>query len=214
MIEFNWCLDTQIADLLHHNVFLSGDYEGSWVRPCVASDFDAPKQHNFYCHNPVFTDTTCAPPGGSSIMVLLPVANINEQARMCKKRGLPVPTEEEMVAAGREAILRRFEEAGHGDLRQHIKHESVTTPTQWREKFNIKHGAVFGLSHGLTQLAAFRPPVRTGIARAGFSRVRRASLRGRVDAAGQRRAAGAHGRQGCVRRHHQDARRRGEGHAR
>ena len=29
--------------------------------------------------------------------------------------------------------------------------------------FNIKHGAVFGLSHGLTQLAAFRPPVRTGI---------------------------------------------------
>ena len=164
VIEFNWCLDTQIADLLHHNVFLSGDYEGSWVRPCVASDFDAPKQHNFYCHNPVFTDDTCAPPGGSSIMVLLPVANINEQARMCKKRGLPVPTEEEMVAAGREAILRRFEEAGHGDLRQHIKHESVTTPTQWREKFNIKHGAVFGLSHGLTQLAAFRPPVRTGIA--------------------------------------------------
>jgi hypothetical protein len=51
-------------------------------------------------------------------MVLLPVANINEQARMCKKRGLPVPTEEEMVAAGREAILRRFEEAGHGDLRK------------------------------------------------------------------------------------------------
>jgi phytoene desaturase (3,4-didehydrolycopene-forming) len=130
----------------------------------VASDFDAPKQHNFYCHNPVFTDPTCAPAGGSSIMVLLPVANINEQARMCKKRGLPVPTEEEMVAAGREAILRRFEEAGHGDLRTHIKHESVTTPTQWREKFNIKHGAVFGLSHGLTQLAAFRPPVRTGIA--------------------------------------------------
>ena len=96
-------------------------------------------------------------------MILLPVANINEQARMCKKRGLPVPTEEEMVNAGREAILRRFEEAGHGDLRKHIKHESVTTPSQWRERFNIKHGAVFGLSHGLTQLAAFRPPVRTGI---------------------------------------------------
>ena len=57
-------------------------------------------------------------------------------------------------------------------------------------------------------------PGADGHRRAGFSRVRRASLRGRVDAAGQRRAAGAHGRQGCVRRHHQDARRRGEGHAR
>jgi phytoene desaturase (3,4-didehydrolycopene-forming) len=128
VIEFNWCLDTQIADLLHHNVFLSGDYEGSWVRPCVASDFDAPKQHNFYCHNPVFTDPTCAPPGGSSIMVLLPVANINEQARMCKKRGLPVPTEEEMVAAGREAILRRFEEAGHGDLRTSTSSTRASPP--------------------------------------------------------------------------------------
>ena len=36
-------------------------------------------------------------------------------------------------------------------------------PSEWREKFNIKNGAVFGLSHGLLQLAAFRPPVRTGI---------------------------------------------------
>ena len=162
VIEFNWCLDTQVDDLLHHNVFLSGDYKGSWNRPATMSDFDAPKQHNFYCHNPVYTDKTCAPEGGSSIMVLLPVANINEQARECKKRGVPVPTEEEMVAAGREAVLRRFKEAGK-DISGHIVNESVTTPSQWRERFNIKHGAVFGLSHGLTQLAAFRPPVRTGI---------------------------------------------------
>ena len=67
-----------------------------------------------------------------------------------------------MVAAGREAVLRRFKEAGK-DISGHIVNESVTTPSQWRERFNIKHGAVFGLSHGLTQLAAFRPPVRTGI---------------------------------------------------
>mmetsp|Transcript_32448 Transcript_32448/g.80057 ORF Transcript_32448/g.80057 Transcript_32448/m.80057 type:complete len:612 (+) Transcript_32448:58-1893(+) len=163
VIEFNWCLDIQIDALLHHNVFLSGDYKGSWVRPVEVSDLAAPKQHNFYCHNPVYTDPTCAPEGGSSIMVLLPVGNMNEQARECKKRGVPVPSEAEMVAAGREAILRRFQEAGHGDLRAHIKHEAVTTPSEWKQKFNIKHGAVFGLSHGLTQLAAFRPPVRTGI---------------------------------------------------
>jgi hypothetical protein len=36
-------------------------------------------------------------------MVLLPVANMNEQAKECKKRGVPVPSEEDMVAAGREA---------------------------------------------------------------------------------------------------------------
>jgi len=163
VIEFNWCLDRVIPDLLHHNVFLSSDYKGSWDRVATVSDFDAPRQHNFYCHNPVYTDKTCAPEAGSSIMILLPVANIREQENICKKRGVAVPTEEEMVKAGREAVLRRFKEAGHGDLSESIVHESVTTPTEWREKFNIKHGAVFGLSHGLTQLAAFRPPVRTGI---------------------------------------------------
>ncbi len=162
VIEFNWCLDREVPDLLHHNVFLSGDYKGSWNRPCVPGDFDAPKQHNFYCHNPVYTDKTCAPEGGSSIMILLPVANINEQKRECAKRGAPVPSEEEMVAAGRAAVLRRFREAGK-DIEGAIVSESVTTPSEWRDRFNIKHGAVFGLSHGLTQLAAFRPPVRTGI---------------------------------------------------
>ena len=162
VIEFNWCLDATVPDLLHHNVFLSGDYKGSWERPAVVEDFAAPKQHNFYCHNPVYTDKTCAPEGGASVMVLLPVANINEQAKICKKRGLPVPSEEDMVNAAREAVLRRFKEAGK-DIEKNIVSESVTTPSQWQERFNIKHGAVFGLSHGLTQLAAFRPPVRTGI---------------------------------------------------
>jgi phytoene desaturase (3,4-didehydrolycopene-forming) len=162
VIEFNWCLDETVPDLLHHNVFLSGDYKGSWERPAVVEDFATPKQHNFYCHNPVYTDKSCAPEGGASVMVLLPVANINEQAKICKKRGLPVPSEEDMVNAAREAVLRRFKEAGK-DIEKNIVSESVTTPSQWQERFNIKHGAVFGLSHGLTQLAAFRPPVRTGI---------------------------------------------------
>ena len=162
VIEFNWCLDATVPDLLHHNVFLSGDYKGSWDRPAVVEDFAAPKQHNFYCHNPVYTDKSCAPEGGASIMVLLPVANINEQKRICAKRGAPVPSEEDMVNAAREAVLRRFKEAGK-DISKNIVSESVTTPSQWQERFNIKHGAVFGLSHGLTQLAAFRPPVRTGI---------------------------------------------------
>lgn len=162
VIEFNWCLDKEVPNLLHHNVFLSGDYKGSWDRPAVIDDFAAPKQHNFYCHNPVYTDKTSAPSGGASIMVLLPVANLNEQKQICKKKGLPVPNEEDMVNAARKAVLRRFKEAGT-DIEQNIVAENITTPTEWQQRFNIKHGAVFGLSHGLTQLAAFRPPVRTGI---------------------------------------------------
>jgi phytoene dehydrogenase-like protein len=137
VIEFNWCLDKEVPNLLHHNVFLSGDYKGSWDRPAVIDDFAAPKQHNFYCHNPVYTDKTSAPSGGASIMVLLPVANLNEQKQICKKKGLPVPNEEDMVNAARKAVLRRFKEAGT-DIEQNIVAENITTPTEWQQRFNIK----------------------------------------------------------------------------
>jgi phytoene desaturase (3,4-didehydrolycopene-forming) len=40
--------------------------------------------------------------------------NLSHYAGDCKKRGVPVPDEAAMVQAGREAILRRFKEAGHG----------------------------------------------------------------------------------------------------
>ena len=163
VIAFNWALTAPLPRLLHHNVFLSSDYEGSWTRPARVADFDAPRQHNFYVHNPCATDASAAPPGGASIMVLLPVANLQEQAKRASARGEAVPSVEEMVAAGRAAVLRRFAADGHGDLAPLIAHETVITPPEWRERYNIAHGAVFGLSHGLTQLACFRPPTRTGL---------------------------------------------------
>ena len=86
IIEFNWCLKTQIPDLLHHNVFLSGEYETGWNRPATPEDFAAPKQHNFYCCNPVYTDKSCAPDGCAALMIEFPVANIQEQIDICKKR--------------------------------------------------------------------------------------------------------------------------------
>ena len=46
-----------------YNVFLSGEYETGWNRPATPEDFAAPKQHNFYCCNPVYTDKSCAPDG-------------------------------------------------------------------------------------------------------------------------------------------------------
>jgi phytoene desaturase (3,4-didehydrolycopene-forming) len=35
--------------------------------------------------------------------------------------------------------------------------EVVREPAEWREMYSLEHGAAFGLSHGLNQLALFRP---------------------------------------------------------
>ena len=163
VIAFNWALSAPLPALLHHNVFLGSDYEGSWVRPTCEAELAAPRQLNFYVHNPCFTDASAAPPGASSVMVLLHVGNLQEQAAAAAKAGRPAPEPAAMIAAGRDAILRRFAAAGMGDVGALITHETVIAPHEWRERYNIAHGAVFGLSHGLTQLACFRPPTCTGL---------------------------------------------------
>jgi len=163
VLAYYFCLKGRVPGLLQHNVFLGSDYKGSWDRPWTPANFDSPAQPNFYVHNPTYTDTTCAPEGCDSVMVLLPVSNTEEGRLKAQKAGAPLPSREEMVNAGRSAILRRFTEAGFGDVESMIQHEFVYDPLTWTEKYNIKNGAVFGLSHGLLQLACFRPPTQTGL---------------------------------------------------
>ncbi|KAG2492765.1 hypothetical protein HYH03_008930 [Edaphochlamys debaryana] len=79
VICYCWSLDKKLEPLLHHNVFLSGDFEGSWVRATSADTLA--RSPNFYVHCPGRTDPTAAPTGADSIMVLLPVANIQEIVR-------------------------------------------------------------------------------------------------------------------------------------
>lgn len=62
--------------LSHHNVFLSSQWQRSWQR-ATGPDSLLPRP-NFYVHAPCRTDPSAAPPGCDSIMVLLPVANMQQ----------------------------------------------------------------------------------------------------------------------------------------
>lgn len=150
VIEYNWCLDVEVDGLAHHTVFLSGDYEQSWQRVRGPEDFC--QNPNFYIHAPCRTDRTAAPPGCDSLMVLLPVANMQERRGDEDYKAL--------VDAGREAVLRTLDARGFGVVRHHIVHEEVVEPKGWKDRYGLTHGAAFGLAHGLDQLAALRPPVK------------------------------------------------------
>jgi phytoene desaturase (3,4-didehydrolycopene-forming) len=165
VIAYNFAMKKPLRKLLHHNVFLSSDYRGSWERPTCPQDLAAPRQLNFYVHNPCVTDPSSAPEGSASVMVLLPVANLQEQQAAATAAGRPMPDVDAMIAAGRDAIFRRWIADGvaDADVATNVEHEFVITPQEWGTRYNITHGAVFGLAHGLTQLACFRPPTRTGL---------------------------------------------------
>lgn len=67
---------------------------------------------------------------------------------------------EELVTAGRAAVLRSLAAAGVSLTADSIVQETVTTPPQWQQQFGLEHGAAFGMSHGLNQLAVFRPSIK------------------------------------------------------
>ena len=80
-------------------------------------------------------DEDAAPQGCESVMVLLPVANKAEVKKRTMKSGRPEPSEDEVVEAGREAVLRFFENAGFPNIRESIVKESVIKPTEWEQRY-------------------------------------------------------------------------------
>ena len=42
----------------------------------------------------------------------------------------------------------------------HVVREQVRTPLEWRDKYALRRGAAFGLSHNLAQLSLLRPARR------------------------------------------------------
>ncbi|WIA13356.1 hypothetical protein OEZ85_006938 [Tetradesmus obliquus] len=150
VIAFYWCVSRRLDMLCHHNVFLSDQYKASWQRATTPESFVS--HPNFYLHAPARTDPSAAPPGCDSIMVLLPVANIQQRGGDDSYDGL--------VTAGRRLVLQTLQDAGVGLQPDDIVHEEVRQPAEWRDLYALEHGAAFGLSHGLDQLAILRPPLK------------------------------------------------------
>eukprot|EP00798_Chlamydomonas_sp_ICE-L_P025599 gene25599-11251_t len=134
VIAFNWCFNKRLHSLLHHNVFLSSEFRRSWNRAtCPDTLAFSP---NFYVHCPVRTDSSAAPPGCDSIMVLLPVANMQQMIASGECKSGDKGIYKSLVEEGRKAVLRTMKEAGVGkgrDLADCIISEKVIEPEEWKE---------------------------------------------------------------------------------
>jgi phytoene desaturase len=132
-------------DIPHHNIFFAPDYRQN-IRE-IAETLTLPGDPSIYVQNACATDPTLAPPGKSTIYVLVPVPN--NRSRIDWAREQP---------AYREVILRLLEtRAGLTDLGKHIEVEHVVTPQDWEDHYAVYRGAVFNLAHGIDQMLYFRP---------------------------------------------------------
>ena len=157
-ISFYWATDRIIPELITHNIFLAEKYRESFDD--IFKRQQIPDEPSFYVNVPSRIDPTAAPPGKDSIVVLVPVGHLLDEA---EGRGINTERKQDwdvMVSRARDVILSTIQSRIGVDLRGRIIHESVHTPATWKEEFNLDKGAILGLSHDFFNVLGFRPKTK------------------------------------------------------
>jgi phytoene desaturase len=137
-------IEGRFDHLAHHTILLSEDYRQN-VR--AIEDGDSPPQTpSLYVQNACVTDPEQAPPGHSTLYVLVPVGNL--EGGIDWRRETP---------RYRELVLRRLTAIGIDDLGRRIRFEKIITPTDWEQDMQIYRGATFNLAHNMGQMLHNRP---------------------------------------------------------
>ncbi len=133
--------------LLHHNVFLNDhQYRASFDR--IFNEHGLPDQPSFYVNAPTRTEPSFAPPGGDSLMVLVPAGHQDDS----RKQDWPA-----LQALARKAVLQRLARIGLPDIERRIAYEAAYGPDDYARDLNLAKGAAFGLSHNFLQVGYLRP---------------------------------------------------------
>ncbi len=137
-------IDGRYDDVSHHTIYLSEDYRQNLAdiehRHVLSAD------PSMYVQNACVTDPTLAPPGTSTLYLLIPVSH--RHPNIDWRREAP---------RYREVALDQMERIGITGVRERIRYEKMLTPDDWQDGYEIYRGATFNLSHDLGQMLHMRP---------------------------------------------------------
>jgi phytoene desaturase len=155
-IMFYWGVDKVYPQLVTHNLFMAGDYRGSFDR--IFNENGLPDEPNFYVHAPTRTDPSAAPPGQDTLTILVPAGRLSDAEG---QDGESAQDRNALRSKARAAVLRRLAELGLTELEEHLKFEDSYTPRTWMSRYNLAKGAAFGsISHLVLQVGYLRPKNR------------------------------------------------------
>jgi phytoene desaturase len=137
-------VEGQFPELAHHTIYLSQDYRRHL--DTIDREHVLPERPSVYVHNPSVLDPTLAPPGMSSLYVLVPVSHTH-----------PNIDWETSKDAYREIVLDRLGDLGLSDIRSRVQTEIMFTPADWETRLGLHRGATFSMAHSLDQMLSFRP---------------------------------------------------------
>lgn len=158
VIAFHWSIDKELVDLNTHNVFLISEsrikMEASWraIRSSELITGNGIEPFNFYVHRSSATDSTAAPKGCNSILVLVPTCTLvrkEELSNLPRDEAIQKYKEqfdEERISRVRSAVLNRLGMIDSlKNLQTHIINEEVDTPGTYADHYNVAAGTPFAL---------------------------------------------------------------------
>jgi phytoene desaturase (3,4-didehydrolycopene-forming) len=168
-ISFYWALSKTVPELKTHNIFLADEYRESF--DSIFDRQSVPFEPSFYVNVPSRIDSTAAPEGKDSLVVLVPVGHLLNSATASHLTGDVTTTSgsglkpeqdwTSLVTSTRQKIISAIESrTGCTPLPPLITHEELNTPTTWESTFNLDKGSILGLSHSFFNVLAFRPKTK------------------------------------------------------
>jgi phytoene desaturase len=130
--------------LPHHTIYLDEDYVRNLRE--IEEEHVLSASPSFYVQNACVTDPTLAPPGMSTLYVLVPVTHQHPNVDWSRQRG-----------PFRKRILACLRKVGITEIEKRIRWEHVITPSDWDQSYAIHLGATFNLAHDLSQMLHLRP---------------------------------------------------------
>jgi phytoene desaturase len=130
--------------LPHHTIYLPAEYERNLddidTRHVLSND------PAFYVQNACVTDPGLAPPGMSTLYVLVPVTHAHPNVDWRVER--------DRFGA---LVLRQLGRIGLLDVAPRIRFARVVTPDDWDKQLQIHLGSTFNLAHSFRQMLHLRP---------------------------------------------------------
>ncbi len=136
-------IDTKIDEVPLHNYFL-GDNFDEYAKKIFKNTITLEKPY-YYVNVVSRSDPASAPQGQDALFVLCPVPDL---------RFKPDWSDKEEVTRN---IIADLSERMGVDLQKHIISQTIMTPVDWADSFNLYKGSGLGLGHDLNQIGGFRP---------------------------------------------------------
>jgi phytoene desaturase len=137
-------IEGRYDDVAHHNIYLSENYRENLAD--IEHRHVLSRDPSMYVQNACVTDSTLAPPGMSTLYLLIPVTHRHPNVDW-RREG----------PRYREVALDQMERIGIRGVRDRIRFEKMLTPDDWQDDYEIYRGATFNLSHDLGQMLHMRP---------------------------------------------------------